>query len=807
MEAGVGRTCSVSVDRIDESGNGVHELDDGNGELALGPLPKSSVGDEVLVEIWDQDQARVVDPRFQLSTGPSYSPSNTDVHARLKTGGARLTQGNHMWGIVENLVSDDEGEIISGGYRIRVPDVQLDEVALVRITEARRQKFGPNRAEGVRIDDPSIFKASIEADLGLKCLKGNRRWSVPDVGDLDLHILSQTVRRTRAGQSISIFDPGFNLHLPLRTAIELVYDRKIGERIALYTPGTSVHWGDKGEVREVYRRHGLSTEKGETKDAVPLDEVFAHGYTHDGELRFKSEGVLDGQLVLIKRLEELGAIPDLAAIVVDWTSKKGPHDDDLLEQVAGAHPEIPIVTLSSPYTKNERDGAPRYAPTDPLDGFDILPTEEHLAEVKADYNPQVGRGRIGQTPDRYLPGHDGGSPLTPTTTDVLGMLRDRPIKIEPVDSGPIGHLLDQAIDRYEDLMDGDLGLAANKVFSAEMYFERLPVPTEQHDEWVRDRFAEGDRYLPELTRSVVENLEEFGGQIEDIQAPAAVFGAAKALARVETELRQCSPMYDRILEEVQSTVEDGSRIGIFCPRKSWVGVLRESLIEEGIPEETINRNILLLDPDSIRNIPPCQRLLFTGPQRPQYAGFYLHPRARETIILSYDGGWAGMIERQAEDYHNRLYTSLPAVDEDFYPRPSIELTRTRETGDIDDSSPRMRSNSPFNPEKSEGQSNSGRDQEETVPSYLGEDSIVQEMDARERERLMDLVNLAPTKNRELAAKWNLDSGSEVYQYLSSHLNEFYTRNEDQLIIPTDRARRSADEIEDHSSERADDGDM
>ena len=55
------------------------------------------------------------------------------------------------------------------------------------------------------------------------------------------------------------------------------------------------------------------------------------------------------------------------------------------------------------------------------------------------------------------------------------------------------------------------------------------------------------------------------------------------------------------------------------------------------------------------------------------------------------------------------------------------------------------------------------------------------------ERLADVVELQPTKNRELQERWGMDSGSEVHQYLESELKEYYYRDENSLICATPEA--------------------
>ena len=63
---------------------------------------------------------------------------------------------------------------------------------------------------------------------------------------------------------------------------------------------------------------------------------------------------------------------------------------------------------------------------------------------------------------------------------------------------------------------------------------------------------------------------------------------------------------------------------------------------------------------------------------------------------------------------------------------------------------------------------------------------------QELDRLTDLVRLQPTKNSELEDAWGLDSGSEVYSYLQSHFDEYYLRDQDNLIRATPEAAELVD---------------
>ena len=56
-----------------------------------------------------------------------------------------------------------------------------------------------------------------------------------------------------------------------------------------------------------------------------------------------------------------------------------------------------------------------------------------------------------------------------------------------------------------------------------------------------------------------------------------------------------------------------------------------------------------------------------------------------------------------------------------------------------------------------------------------------------RERLADIVELQPTKNKALQERWGMESGSDVHQYLENELREYYYRDENSLIRATAEA--------------------
>ncbi len=66
---------------------------------------------------------------------------------------------------------------------------------------------------------------------------------------------------------------------------------------------------------------------------------------------------------------------------------------------------------------------------------------------------------------------------------------------------------------------------------------------------------------------------------------------------------------------------------------------------------------------------------------------------------------------------------------------------------------------------------------------------------RDVSRLADIAELQPTSNSELADRWGLAGGSEVYQYLSSALDDHYYRDAEKYIRVTDQGKRILQKFE------------
>lgn len=65
---------------------------------------------------------------------------------------------------------------------------------------------------------------------------------------------------------------------------------------------------------------------------------------------------------------------------------------------------------------------------------------------------------------------------------------------------------------------------------------------------------------------------------------------------------------------------------------------------------------------------------------------------------------------------------------------------------------------------------------------------IDDLTEKERSRLLDIVDLAPTSNGELQKRWALEESSDVHYYLEDHLSQWYYRDSNNLIRVIDSAK-------------------
>jgi hypothetical protein len=282
-----------------------------------------------------------------------------------------------------------------------------------------------------------------------------------------------------------------------------------------------------------------------------------------------------------------------------------------------------------------------------------------------------------------------------------------------------------------------------------MFFEQLPIPTQLYDDIIQERAINGEVYLPKTSKEYIDELDSHGSS-----GAGSLLSAVKRLEKIRHELKEGNPLFNNLVEHVVDSVEENRNTSIFARGSKMEEILQEALEDRSeIDDGWFGDLVSVVSPDSVRDIEPHEELVFAGPQFPGYACFYLHPRVKQTHILTCTDWSAEMVRRHIDD-------AVKSLNQTF----------------------------PLNEKVVEGFGYSGSDNPQENGQSEDEVDIPEDLQKEDLDRLKELVKLAPTKNGELAESWGYESGSEVYQYLSSSLGEYYTRNEDNLIVPKEEGK-------------------
>lgn len=517
-------------------------------------------------------------------------------------------------------------------------------------------------------------------DVHLKRRTEDGLWDDVDDGHLVEGIVGAVVERLERDENVPVVYPHHDPRELVLLAIAVTLgspeqDRQVG----VYSPGSRSHWGNKGEIRSLLREYGLSETADTVIRATPVPDVVTEAYVGGDGVTDNSDGEGPGRIVLSKRIAELTEVPDLDITVVNSISKAG---IDLREELAGleeAHPETTIVSAYSYYTENETKGRPRYGPPLGLESVLTVPGADVIDSV-LDSAPDAAQGELRRhrgLQDGMAGPEDGHWHLA--DEDLRSFGRPATVRIDHVDPGEIEELLDAIFEQSASLFEVEDAGAGGLIFSRQMFFERLPIPPEDFDDWVRARYAEGDRFVPPLIRERIGDVERKAGVVENLQAVQPLNKAEALLDRLRDELDRRNPLFERLKEHIDEAKEQGSRLAIFRAGVKQARMLEDVLVDRGLvtQEELESGAISVVSATDARRMDPHDTLLIFGNLHPENAAFYVHPRVERTVVVTYNRLWVGSIGRHADEFVELLNATVG--DQGFEPYPEPELVGDTET--------------------------------------------------------------------------------------------------------------------------------
>lgn len=525
-----------------------------------------------------------------------------------------------------------------------------------------------HEAEGVGIfdDDAGEMRLKLKTDRGY--------WVDPNLGELREEIVERSIECFGEGSHATVTYPFYEPSDAVLVSLGLVLEQPSADaQIGLYSPGSRSQWGTKSEVRGKLDEFGLATTSGEVISAVPIPEVVPHSYVSDGEVKDHSDGSGPGRIVLTKNITELEDISNLDAAVLNMTARVGQEVHGRVQELRSSSESPKILDLYSYYSRLERDGRPQYRPPLKSTGTERLPEEgaiRRATDVPGD-DRELAESRLVASSaleafehDDWLTGSD----------DVVGFSSQKEIEIDELEAKRLSGFFDSIFQESASLFDSDASSAGGLIFARQMFFERLPVPPGEFDDWIRTRYEAGERFLPPMIGERIADVDREADTVESLEAVKPLNSASNILERIRGELEESNPLYRRLKRHVVEAVESGETIAVFSSSPKNAQLIRDVLRRrEIVPEDVLESDsVSVVSPNLARKMGRKDKLIVCGSLHPEHAGFYIHPKVKETIVITYDRGWASMIRRHTCDYVDRVNQTVG--DDAFNPYSEPELT-------------------------------------------------------------------------------------------------------------------------------------
>jgi hypothetical protein len=549
-------------------------------------------------------------------------------------------------------------------------------------TQDRLQKEADRTPQFVRTleqgDKTVGLFAGDTGDIHLKRRDKQGLWRDIDIGALEQGIVEAVVDGLNRDENVPVVFPHYAPRRIVLLAIAATLaapeqDRQVG----LYSPGSRTHWGNKGDIRSLLREFGLSDTSGTVVKATPLPEVVTEAYVGNDGIADNSDGMGPGRMVLSKSVSELIEMPELDVAILNSISKTKLDSQEKISKLEEAHPDATIVSVYSYYTENETKSRPRYGPPLGLESVLTIPGADIIDPILTDIpDSNDGGSRHRALRERAEKGGHEGWYLADEDLRALG--RQATVCIDHVDPGPLEELLNAVFEQSASLFEVDDAGAGSLIFSRQMFFERLPIPPDAFDDWVRGRYEDGDRFVPPLTLERIGDVERKAGVVENLQAVQPLNKAKALLERLRDQLQRQNPLFDRLKEYLSEAKDEGHRLAIFRSGVKQAQMLEDVLVDRGLVtrEDLDSGPINVIAPNDVRQMEPHDTLLIFGNLHPENAGFYVLPRVNRAVVLTYNQLWINSIERHANEFIELLNATVG--DSGYKPYPEPELV-----GDIE----------------------------------------------------------------------------------------------------------------------------
>lgn len=412
--------------------------------------------------------------------------------------------------------------------------------------------------------------------------------------------------------------------------------------IVIYTPGTGSQWGTYRDIKKVFRNFGLTSDRGITTAALPLDEIVSVCRVTDGEVTEWDKTDSSTRIILTRSLEDIQTV-DADAIVCNFLGRRPATFESQLDIIQEDLTSVPVFSLYSFTAKIESPGTwPEYGYPEsiPESSTNLMPGAPSTAPASRSVPPDC------QTPGDTV------------TTQLELLYEQRSFIVEQLGAEKIAEHLKMmhylALEMDEDETDH----VASNFKKQTRFVQSLPVPLETWDEWVRDESTGTGPYSIDPSYQRIDTIDDLREDPPNATVPGTVYEYLTHLQELFEILRHHNPTYQRLLREIESYIESDEKLAVLFRKRSSQQAFKYALRENrGLSATKLSKQgIHILRSDSLRRVNDLDNIIMTHPLPPSETQFYLSPLYDTIRLIGYEQGTDEYVRESIETRLESLRT-------------------------------------------------------------------------------------------------------------------------------------------------------
>ncbi|MCL9814351.1 hypothetical protein [Natranaeroarchaeum aerophilus] len=535
------------------------------------------------------------------------------------------------------------------------PDPDVQE----RVDTATNQS-APEGCLPLRFDSEEESRLlGLQASLKYATVQG--RWDPIEFDEYHQALFRNLAMMYQSGGSGRVLLPYYVPHagvlVPLELALQGAHQYE-GVRVAVYTPGTSVQWGTLKDFRKALSSYGFGEKDNISGTALPATEWLTVSRVQgDSVTPYNTDASGPNEVVLTKSLEGLAAIDAPDVIVCNLQAHTSRSEPELIDAIRDVAPETSVVFQYSFFTKHDAGyGWPRYGyPEEQSQGISRI-VSRLPAQALGTAGPETEE-------DHIVPAIDQAR------AQICRLSDPRSFMLHSFGAGELIDHINGIYEKYVDLDEPATEELAGTIRSRLFNIQRLSVPTDLYNEWVREESVRQGRYSPETTEQLLHSLDQLRDQYEQAYVPATVSEVIDHLEAMYDALSESNPKFTYLTEQLTEATQTDERIAIVFLSGHMQQVFEYAIRQTTsyTPADLEKLGVYLSQPDQFRDFDVVDRVLLPADVPPPLANYYFAPNAEKLELLTYGTDRQDRLEGWIDEQATRIHDQLGVPNEIEWP--------------------------------------------------------------------------------------------------------------------------------------------